>query len=189
MTLREIKLQLAKIVAKLGAVTLEDGTVLNYTEESLGAGTALFKEDNEGNFAPVEDGEYTTDGGVKYSTKNGTVTEIITPETAVENVPAPAIDVPEPITPAAEPAKEPEITEPTPEPETPAEEPNKENEEIAGLKAEVADLKAIIAAMKEQIAQFGKMSAAPSVKEEIKEAKVQEDSFAARLAELKECFK
>ncbi len=83
--LSKIKIELAKLIAKLGEVKT-DKAVLTYAEDELSVGCFVYVEDSEGNFVAPEDGEYVSESGDKIVVKEGKV-EAINPEVQLEDEP------------------------------------------------------------------------------------------------------
>lgn len=78
-------------VAKFGEATLTDGTVIKWEgETALAVETPLMVIDpaNPEGFLPIPDGSYETADGIKFTTLEGKVTEVIAPEVVAEVAPA-----------------------------------------------------------------------------------------------------
>lgn len=78
--LAAIKLQLAAILAKLGSVATNNGT-LQWTEEGedLRAGMRVYVTNENGEYEPAPDGEYTTEDGKRITVRDGVVADIVDP--------------------------------------------------------------------------------------------------------------
>lgn len=84
MKLAEIKLKLAQILAKFGSIATNNGT-LQWTDgdEDLRAGMRVYITNENGEYEPAPDGEYTTEDGKRVTVKNGVVAEIVDPQAEV----------------------------------------------------------------------------------------------------------
>ena len=56
-------------------VSLQDGTVIATEDDTLTAGSAVFKIDEDGMPADMDNGKYTTEGGVELEVFEGVLTE------------------------------------------------------------------------------------------------------------------
>lgn len=170
----KFKAALARILAEFGNVTTDKGILAWDGDEDLKEGDAVHIEEAEGNSAPAEDGDYTTQDGKVIVVVDGKVAEIKDAEAEVA--------------PEEAPAEEPE--EVAAEEELPAEEPEAEDDKdarIAELEALVAEKEARIAelesenealraeneALKGNVEEMKKMSAAKPAHEEARENKFQ----------------
>lgn len=170
----KFKAALARILAEFGNVTTDKGILAWDGDEDLKEGDAVHIEDAEGNSAPAEDGDYTTQDGKVIVVVDGKVAEIK--------------DAKAEVAPEEAPAEEPE--EVAAEEELPAEEPEAEDDNdarIAELEALVAEKEARIAelesenealraeneALKGNVEEMKKMSAAKPAHEEARENKFQ----------------
>lgn len=81
----QIKIELAKLIAKLGEVKT-DKAVLTYAEDELSVGIYVYVEDSEGNYVAPEDGEYVDESGNRIVVKDGVV-DAINPEVELEEEP------------------------------------------------------------------------------------------------------
>lgn len=82
--LAAIKLRLAAILAKLGSVATNNGT-LQWTEEGedLRAGMRVYVTNENGEYEPAPDGEYTTEDGKRITVRDGVVADIVDPAAEV----------------------------------------------------------------------------------------------------------
>lgn len=153
--MKEKLLKLAKMLAKLAAVTTDKATLIY--EGDLAEGVEVYVETEAGEFVPAEDGEYVTEDK-KIVVKEGKVEMVETIE-------------PEPVEPEKEELEdEPEPIEPT-EPEH-----DEKDDRIAELEAALAERDAKIAELETKIAELEDAAKAP-VEEPVKMNKVNQKTI------------
>lgn len=153
-------LKLAKMILNLAQVDTKEGKTL-ISEGALEIGSEVFVEDENGELAPAEDGEYNTEENV-IVIADGKVAEIR--EIAKEE---------------NEPEQESEA-EPIQEAEEPEAEPDERDNRIAELEAQVAELNNIIVEKDEEIgrlrAELEKSDVKPA-EEQLKSQKPEKTKF------------